>query len=74
MGRATVVVSVELRDWLYAQQVWRAGFYILDDRTYGDGKHYLDVICDRLDPGHHGLRPIVVEGGAVRFKGDSDIR
>jgi hypothetical protein len=68
MGRANVVVSTELRDWLYAQQVWRAGVYILDDRTYGDGRHYLDVISDKLDPGFQGVRHIVVEAGAIRFK------
>ncbi|HWE44780.1 MAG TPA: hypothetical protein VG407_02025 [Caulobacteraceae bacterium] len=72
MGRANVVVSTELREWLYAAQVWRAGIYILDDKTYGDSGHYLDVISDRLAPGFHGVRHIVVEGGTIRFKADGD--
>lgn len=67
MGRANVVVSTEMRDWLQSEQVWRTGIYILDDRTYGDGRHYLDVISDRLSPGFHGLRHLVVEGGEIRF-------
>ena len=73
MGRANVIVSAELRDWLYAQQVWLDGIYILDDRTYGDdGRHYLDVVSDRLDPGFHGVRRIAVEAGAIRFMSQCD--
>jgi hypothetical protein len=68
MGRANVLVSTELRDWLYAKQVWRSGIYILDDRTYGDDRHYLDVISDGLDPGFHGVARIIVEDGAIRLK------
>jgi len=67
MGRANVLVSTELRDWLLAKQVWRAGIYILDDRTYGDDRHYLDVVSDKLEPGFHGLRRIVVDSGEIRF-------
>jgi hypothetical protein len=68
MGRTNVVVSANLRDWLIAQQVWRAGVYVLDDRTYGDGMHYLDVISDKLEPGFHGVREIVVENGDLLFR------
>ena len=68
MGRTNVVVSANLRDWLIAQQVWRAGVYVLDDRTYGDGMHYLDVISDKLEPGFHGVREMVVENGDLRFR------
>lgn len=68
MGHANVVVSTELRDWLYAEQVWRAGVYILGDRTYGDGRHYLEVISDKLDPGFYGIRDIIVEAGEIRFR------
>jgi hypothetical protein len=74
MGRANVLVSTELRDWLYATQVWRAGIYILDDKTYGDGRHYLDVVSDRLAPGFHGARRIVVEAGEIRFAACSGSR
>jgi hypothetical protein len=63
MGRTQVIASAKLRDWLISQQVWREGIYILGDRTYGDGRHYLDVVSDKLEPGFHGVREIVVEGG-----------
>lgn len=68
MGRANVLVSAELRDWLFSEQVWRWGVFIIGDRTYGDDKHYLDVISDKLEPGFHGLRYIVVDCGAIRFR------
>ena len=68
MGRTLVIIGAELRDWLLAQQVWRVGIYILDDRTYGDDRHYLDVISDKLEPGFHGVREIVVESGELRFR------
>ncbi len=74
MGRANVLVTTELRDWLHAHEVWRAGIYILDDRTYGDGRHYLDVMSDRLEPGFHGVRRLVIEGGSIRFKPNGDNR
>jgi hypothetical protein len=67
MGRANVLVSAELRERLLAEQVWRAGVYILDDRTYGDGRHYLDVVSDKLEPGFHGIRSIVIEDGKILF-------
>ena len=56
MGRTQVIVGAEMRDWLISQQVWREGIYILGDKTYGDGKHYLDVVSDKLEPGFHGVR------------------
>jgi hypothetical protein len=65
MGQTNVIVGTELRDWLISQQVWREGVYIVGDRTYGgDGRHYLDVVSDKLEPGFHGLREIVVRGRA----------
>ena len=67
MGRTQVIVGAEMRDWLISQQVWREGIYILGDKTYGDGKHYLDVVSDKLEPGFHGVREIVVESGDLRF-------
>ena len=33
MGRANVLVTTELRDWLYAHEVWRAGIYILAQKA-----------------------------------------
>ena len=69
MGRTDVIVSAEQRNWLVTQQVWREGVYIVGDRTYGgDGKHYLDVVSDKLEPGIHGVREIVVESGRLRFR------
>ena len=69
MGQTNVIVGVELRDWLISQQVWREGVYIVGDRTYGgDRRHYLDVVSDKLEPGFHGLREIVVESGHLRFR------
>ena len=69
MGQTDVIVGAELRDWLISQQVWREGVYIVGDRTYGgDGRHYLDVVSDKLEPGFHGLREIVVESGHLRFR------
>ena len=68
MGRTQVIADAELRDWLISQQVWREGIYILDDRTYGDGRHYLDVVSDKLEPGFHGVREILVESGDLRFR------
>ena len=68
MGRTQVIVGAELRDWLISQQVWRKGIYILADRTYGDDRHYLDVVSDKLEPGFHGVREIVVESGDPRFR------
>jgi hypothetical protein len=69
MGRTNVIVGEELRDWLISRQVWREGIYIVGDRTYGgDGRHYLDVVSDKLEPGFHGLREIVVESGHLRFR------
>ena len=67
MGRTQVIVGAEMRDWLISQQVWREGIYILGDKTYGDGKHYLDVVSAKLEPGFHGVREIVVESGDLRF-------
>jgi len=69
MGQTNVIVGAALRDWLISRQVWREGIYIVGDRTYGgDGKHYLDVVSDKLEPGFHSLREIVVEGGHLRFR------
>jgi hypothetical protein len=68
MGRTQVIADAELRDWLISRQVWREGIYILGDRTYGDGRHYLDVVSDKLEPGFHGVREIVVESGDLRFR------
>ncbi len=68
MGRANIMVSAELREWLLSEQAWCAGVFILDDRTYGGDTHYLDVITDKLDPGYHGLCHLVVEGGDIRFR------
>ncbi len=67
MGRAKVIVSAELRDRLLDGQVWRAGVYLLDDRTYGDGRHYLDVMSDKLEPGFHGVRATIAAGEDIRF-------
>ena len=67
MGRTQVIAGVELRDWLTSRQVWREGVYILGDRTYGDDRHYLDVVSDKLEPGFHGVLEIVVESGDLRF-------
>jgi hypothetical protein len=74
MGRTNVIVSAELRDWLTARQVWREGIYILDDRAYGGGRHYLDVVSDKLEPGFHGVREIVVESGNLRFRRPAILR
>jgi hypothetical protein len=68
MGRMQVIAGVELRDWLISRQIWREGIYILGDRTCGDGRHYLDVVSDKLEPGFHGVREIVVESGDPRFR------
>ena len=69
MGSTNVIVGAELRDWLISRQIWREGIYIVGDRAYGgDGKHYLDILSDKLELGFHGLCAIVVESGHLRFR------
>jgi hypothetical protein len=75
MGRAVSVVAPCLRRKLYdAAASGKHGIYILYDKVWGDGLHYLEIISDRLPPGYHGVQDIILgDDGAIRFKKDVDV-
>ena len=74
MGRAVSVVAPCLRRKLYdAAASGKQGIYILYDKVWGDGLHYLEIISDLLPPGDNGVQDVILEDGMIRFKKDADV-
>ena len=75
MGRAVSIVAPCLRQKLYdAAASGKHGLYILYDKVWGDGLHYLEIISDNLGPGDNGVQDVILEDdGSIRFKKDCDV-
>ena len=75
MGRAVTVVAPCLRQKLYdAAASGKHGIYILYDKVWGEGLHYLEIISDKLSPGDNGVQDVILEDdGTVWFKKDVDV-
>lgn len=75
MGSATTVVNSEFRKILYDIAVEDPGkLWILYDRTWGDGLHYLEILSDKLKhPGQNGHVDVILDEHGLRFKQDQDV-
>ena len=82
MGRATCIVTTELRAALYDIAARRGPkvLYILYDRVWGHERkggpllHYLDIISDKLKlPGQNGHVDVVLDEHGLRFGPHEDV-
>jgi hypothetical protein len=67
MGKATTVVTPQLRDKLYA----RADFTVIKDEMWDDHTRFLKFLHPEAPDGRHV--DVILEGPVLRFKPDADV-